>query len=223
MNKPKRINRVEQAYALLRCEVLENRLQPGFQATEAELALRLGMSRTPVREALLKLESEGLIEMIPRRGARVLPISPNDIREIYEVLTMLEPEVAANLAKAELDKEQLGQLEAAIQRMEQALDDDDLDAWAQADNEFHEVLLRLHDNERIFAFVQTLWGQVYRARKLTLRLRKTPTKSTAEHRQIVDRIAAGDAEGVRRAFREHRQRSGKELLGILEHYRLPCA
>ena len=78
------------AYEQIRRRILDNVWPPGHRALEQEVALELGMSRTPVREALLQLQNEGLVEVIPRHGVRVLPVSPTDMREIYEILTALE-------------------------------------------------------------------------------------------------------------------------------------
>ena len=89
---------VDEAYHGIRRRILDNQWAPGFQAMEQEVALQLGMSRTPVREALIRLGKEGLVEVIPRRGMRVLPVSPNDMREIYEILTALECMAAELLA-----------------------------------------------------------------------------------------------------------------------------
>ena len=213
--------RVEDAYERLKEEILENRMPSGFQAPEPEIALRLGMSRTPVREALLKLEAEGLIELVPRRGARVLPVSVDDMREIYEILAALEPEAAARLAQAKLHKDALQELELATSDMEQALTNNDLDAWAAADDRFHRKLLALHGNKRLSTFVHTLYDQAHRARMITLRLRKPPTRSTQDHREILTHILQGNEKKARDAFRLHRQRTAKELLTILQDYRLP--
>lgn len=220
MQKVRKFTRVEDAYERLKTEILENRLPAGFQAPEPEIAERMGMSRTPVREALLKLEAEGLVELIPRRGARVLPISIDDMREIYEILTVLEPDVAYRLAQAKLDKEALHELEQATEDMEQALANDNLDAWAYADNQFHRKLLALHGNKRLMAFIRTICDQAHRARMITLRLRETPERSTHEHREIMTCILEGKAEQARNTFRAHRENSAKELLKILEDLRL---
>src|SRR5690606_32782806 len=136
-----KVSRVDEAYARLKQEILENRLPPGLHATEPEFALRLGMSRTPVREALIRLESEGLVQVIPRRGARVLPISSEDMREIYAILMVLEPEAAATIVESAPGVEELAGLEAATRRMEEALERDDLEAWAEADDAFHHEIL----------------------------------------------------------------------------------
>lgn len=212
--------RVDDAYVRLKDEIRTNRFPPGFQAPEPEIALRLGMSRTPVREALIRLEAEGLVELIPRRGARVLPIRPDDMREIYEILTALEPEAAASLAARRPTSTALAPLQDATEEMEQALVVDDLDRWAQADDRFHDTLLALHGNRRLQSFVSALHDQSHRARIVTLRLRDKPTESTQEHRDILEHLRKGEPEAARQAFRHHRQRAARELLGILEKFRL---
>lgn len=221
MNRAVKKTLVGDAYERLREEILENRMPPGFQAPEPDIALQLGMSRTPVREALLMLESDGLIELIPRRGARVLPVSPEDMREIYEILTALEPEAAANLARSNPGKNEMAELESATSDMEKALRNNDLDSWAAADDRFHRKLLSLHGNRRMSAFVHTLYDQAHRARMMTLRLRKPPSDSTRDHREILNHIMQGDESSAREAFRKHRQRAATELLKILDEYRLP--
>lgn len=213
--------RTDDAYDQLKDEIRSNRMPPGFLAPEPEIALRLGMSRTPVREALIRLEAEGLVELIPRRGARVLPIHADDMREIYEILTALEPEAAANLASRKPTDEELAPLEKATSEMESALAEGDLDKWAAADDRFHRQLLELHGNRRLAEFVSALFDQSHRARIVTLRLRDRPTRSTTEHREILEQLRAGDPEATREVFRSHRARAARELLGILESYRLP--
>jgi 3-isopropylmalate dehydrogenase len=213
-----RTSRVGDAYERLREEILTNRLPPGFQAPEPDIAIRLGMSRTPVREALIRLQAEGLIDLIPRRGARVRPIMPDDMREIYEILTALEPDAAAQLTLEKPTPQQIAPLEQATQDMEAALQRSDLDAWAAADDRFHRTLLEMHGNHRLSNFVQLLYDQVHRARMVTLRHRELPARSTSEHREILKHMLAGDAEAVRKAFRDHRERAANELLTILEKH-----
>lgn len=215
-----RPSRVDDAYDRLKDEIRSARMPPGFQAPEPEIALRLGMSRTPVREALIRLQSEGLVELVPRRGARVLPIHPDDMREIYEVLSALEPEAAAGLAARRPSAEEMRPLYEAAAEMEAALAGDDLDAWALADDRLHLALLDLHGNRRLRAFVVALNDQVYRARMVTLRLRDMPHRSNEEHRAILEHIRNGEPQAARDAFRVHRERAAAELVGILEKYRL---
>jgi len=220
MEKAAKATRVGDAYARLKEEIRTNRMPPGFQLPEPELALRLGMSRTPVREALIRLESEGLIELIPRRGVRVLPIQPQDMAEIYEILTSLEPDAAAALAARAPSRKELLPLERATEDMEEALERSDLDAWAKADERFHTLLLELHGNKRLTDYVNNLFDQVHRARIITLRLRPLPVRSTQEHRQILTHLSAGDAVAVREVFRVHRLRAAGELLKIIKQVHL---
>lgn len=209
------------AYEQLKAEILSNRMPPGFQAPEPEIALRLGMSRTPVREALIRLEGEGLVQLIPRHGARVLPVSADDMAEIYEILTSLEPEAAAALARRGVDADALAPLEVATNQMEAALVDGDLEAWAVADDLFHSTILKLHGNQRLLSFVSELLDQAHRARMVTLRMRRPPEQSTRDHRAILEMLRKGDADGVQALFRQHRERAAKELLGLLENFKLP--
>ena len=215
-----KLSRVNAAYERLKSDILDNKLPPGFMAPEPEIALLLGMSRTPVREALITLQSEGLVELIPRRGVRVLPVSPNDMREIYELLTLLEPEAAAHVAEQSENAETITALENSTAEMEQALRADDLERWAKADDEFHRELLRAKGNYRLLAFVNNLFDQAHRVRMVTLRLRALPWQSTEEHRAILTAICNGNATETRAIFRRHRERAATELLGVLEKSRL---
>ncbi|MEL6102185.1 MAG: GntR family transcriptional regulator [Pseudomonadota bacterium] len=219
MGQRVRPTRVEDAYARLKDEIRTNRLPPGLQVPEPEIAMRLGMSRTPVREALIRLEAEGLIALAPRRGVRVLPIKADDMREIYEILTSLEPDAAASLAGSKPSSDDLAPLEQATSAMELALADGNLDAWVEADDRFHRTLLELQGNRRLQNFVTALYDQAHRARIVTMQLRETPHKSTKEHRAILRNLQLGNVEETRRIFREHRQRAAQELLGILDKYK----
>lgn len=207
--------RADDAYHALKDEILMNRMAPGFQAPEPELAVRFGVSRTTVREALIRLEGEGLVELIPRRGARVLPLRADDMEEIYDILTCIEPDVAAKVAARNPTAIDLAPIEQAASDMEAALEDEDLDIWAAADDRFHLALLELYGNRRLLGFVTALGHQVRRARMITLRLREPPFKSNEEHRDILDSLLQGNADRAREAFRAHRQRAAKELFGIL--------
>jgi DNA-binding GntR family transcriptional regulator len=210
----------EEAYRVLKREILENRMPPGFQALEPELAARLGMSRTPVREAVIRLKEEGLVEVVPRRGMRVLSVSPDDMREIYQILTALESEAAALLAARKPGPQVLAPLSRSVAEMADAIKAEDRERWAAADDRFHRALLDLCPNRRLSSFVSLMFDQAHRARMVTLHLRELPVRSTVEHTQLVDVIAAGDAAKVRQSYRDHRERAVTELLAILERYHL---
>jgi DNA-binding GntR family transcriptional regulator len=206
----------EAAYQAIRANILDNRWSTGFQATEQDVAAQLNMSRTPVHEALMRLQQEGLIEVIPRHGMRVLPVSPADMKEIYEVLMSLESTAAELAAARGLSSEELRPLEEASEAMDAALKRDDLDAWARADETFHALLLDLCGNRMLKQMVLNIWDRAHRARMVTLRLRPKPVNSTREHRALVKAIRKGDPEAARDVQRTHRERAGTELLGLLQ-------
>jgi DNA-binding GntR family transcriptional regulator len=210
----------EQAYQEIRARILDNLWSPGYQALEQEVALALGMSRTPVHEALMRLQQEGLVEVAPRRGMRVLPVSPTDMREIYEILTALECMAAEILAKRSPSEQELKPLVEATQLMETALAKEDLDAWAKADETFHFSLVKLAGNRMLLETVMGYWDRAHRARMFTLRLRPKPVNSTKEHMQLVEMLAAGDAVAAVQFNRAHRERASRELLAIFERYQL---
>ena len=207
---------VDAAYRLMRSKILDNVWPPGHRALEQGLALELGMSRTPVREALIRLQKEGLVEVVPRHGMRVLPVSPDDMREIYELLTAIEPMAAEMVARKNLPERDLKPLIDASRAMGAALKAKDLDAWAAADERYHRLLIALAGNRLMMETVQALWDRAHRARMVTLRLRPIPENSTKEHTAIVDTIRAGDAGGAARLYRAHRERGSRELLALLE-------
>lgn len=211
---------VELAYQEIRRRILDNVWSPGFQALEQEIALQLGMSRTPVHEALMRLAKEGLVEVAPRRGMRVLPVSPTDMKEIYEVLTALESMAAELLAARGPTDAELQPLIEATEAMERALQVDDLDAWARADESFHEKLVLMAGNRLLRESVMSYWDRAHRARMFTLRLRPKPVNSTQEHMALVARLRQGDAAGAAAVNRGHRERASRELLAIFEKFRL---
>jgi DNA-binding GntR family transcriptional regulator len=209
-------SRAAAAYRALRGLILANAWAPGFQATEQEVADHLQMSRTPVREAMMRLQQEGLVSVVPRHGLKVLPVSPDDMREIYEILTSLEATAAALAAGRNLGASELAPLEAATAAMERALAADDLSAWAEADARFHEGLLDLCGNRKLKAVVLNFLDRAHRARSITLRLRPKPVTSTQEHAALVAAIRRGDAVAARDLHHAHRERAGHELLALLE-------
>jgi DNA-binding GntR family transcriptional regulator len=211
---------VDEAYEEIRRRILDNVWPPGHRALEQEVALALGMSRTPVREALMRLQNEGLVEVIPRHGMRVLPVSPNDMREIYQVLTALECMAAELLASRKPSDKDLKPLVDATKAMDKAIQADDLDAWAAADERFHAHLVDLAGNRPLQATVLNYWDRAHRARLFTLRLRPKPVNSTQEHMQMVERLRAGDAAGAAVVTRAHRERANRELVAIFEHFKL---
>ena len=208
---------VEGAYGALKAAIRNNVFPPGYQGSEQEIAQQLGMSRTPVHEAIIRLQEEGLVRVLARRGVVVCAISPEDMREIYEVIVALETAAAELIAErpAEARGPILAELDAVNARMEAALAGDDLVGWAEADGRFHQLLVERSGNARLARMFATIMDQSHRARMLTLRLRPKPTLSIEEHRALVAAIRAGDAAAARDRARAHRLRASRQLLPLL--------
>lgn len=209
---------VEDAYGALKEAIRDATLAPGYQGSEQEIALRLGMSRTPVHEALIRLQEERMVRILAKRGVLVLALSPHDMREIYDVIVALEGAAAELIAaKPEPERRRIAaELDAVDSEMKLALQRDDLDAWARADDRFHRALIDYGGNGRLARLANTTMDQAHRARMTTLRLRAKPTKSVKEHQAIVKAIRQGDlglASGLTKA---HRLRARDDLLPLLE-------
>ncbi len=214
---PSRPSRGDDAYAAIKEAIRDGTFAPGYQASAQEIALRLGVSRTPVHEALLKLQEEGLVRIVPKRGIVICALAPDDVREIYDVMIAIEGR-AAELAAGLSDERRAAvadALAAATDRMEAALAAGDMRAWGMADEDFHRGLVEACGNGRIDRIARTVADQMHRARMLTLNLRGNLTASTAEHRAIVAAIRAADGAAADRAARAHRQRTQGELLPLL--------
>jgi DNA-binding GntR family transcriptional regulator len=203
------------AYEEIRRRILDNEMAAGTQYLEQELAAALGMSRTPVREALIRLSDEGLVEVRPRHGARVLPISIDDMREIYELLIELEAMAARAAAQRGVSEADLARLESTVRDMDASLASNDLKAWAAADRAFHALLAELSGNRRLQGVIGLFVDQAHRARMLTLALRPTPTRSNADHSAVVDAIRARNADAAHAAHHKHRADAGAMLLELL--------
>lgn len=206
------------AVNVLREMIVDNRLASGSNHLESELAHMLGMSRTPIREATLILEAQGLVEVKPRHGVKILSLSSKDMAEIYDILTELESLAAALAANKRYTDKDFLVAEGAIQQMEDALKNDDREAWAVADELFHSELVRLSGSKRIITIFRMFNDQVHRARKLTLNLRPKPTKSNEDHRNLLQAIRDGNAATARKLHRAHRVQAKKILIELLEQY-----
>ncbi len=209
---------VDRAVSALRQMIFTGELTPGSDHLETELAEKLGMSRTPIREAALMLQAQGLVEMRPRRGIRISPVSAQDMGDIYDILTELESLAAKRAAQAGYSATDLETLAAAIADMDTALGADDLRAWADADDRFHRELVRLGRNARLSMIVSVMRDQVRRARATTLFIRPRPSQSNADHRAVFRAIADGDAATAHDTHHAHRRAARDMLVALLEKH-----
>ena len=207
---------MDEAYAEIRRRILDNYYAPGHQVLEQELALELGMSRTPCARSVGEgLQNERFVQLIPRHGMRVVPLSMQDLREVYEVLTSLELTAIERLARSELDDETVARIEETLDEMDVAVRKKDVDGWAKADERFHRTLVTLCGNSRLAAMVEMLWEQGHRARMTTVQLRASLEQSNREHRAVIDAIRRHDWRQARLRHTKHRARATAEILKLL--------
>ncbi len=220
LEAPKQKTITTQAMEQIRQLIFDGELAAGSDHLESELADRLGMSRTPVREATLMLAQQGLLEVRPRKGVRIATLSLKDMEEIYAILTELESLAAEEAAEQGYSETDLADLKQAIEAMEDALEREDREAWAIADDAFHTELVRLGGNSRVQSIVSMMSNQVRRARAMTLYIRPLPVKSNEDHRAVFDAIRKGDAQAARKRHHLHRQDAREVLIELLKKHKL---
>ena len=212
--------RQEQAYSRLKDAILSLELRPGEPVVEKEWAERLGMSRTPVREALHRLEHEGLVTNDRRHGWLVYSLSLDDIRQIFDIKIVLEG-LAARLAAQQLTEEQATRLRRALEDIASVTEDHDLDAWHIADQAFHQVLFEAAGNPRLQQIVNSLNSQMHRIRAGHLALEGRMARSLEEHRTIAEAILSGDGQAAKEAMHTHLQDLRDSVVNVLERLVFP--
>ncbi len=198
----------------LRQAILRGELKPGERLMEIHLAQKLGVSRTPVREAIRKLELEGLVRMIPRKGAVVAEITISDLEDVLEVRMALE-ELAVKLACRMLTPEQLDEIGGLADEFEQTLYGEDVGACAQADMRFHEAIYAATGNGRLVQILNNLREQMYRYRMEYLKDRDAHQKLVQEHAEILESLADRDVERALEASGRHIERQKEHIIGVL--------
>ena len=175
----------------LRDAILKGELEPGERLMEIQLAERLGVSRTPIREAIRKLELEGLVLMIPRKGAEVAKISEKSLRDVLEVRRSLE-ELAAELACQRMDAEALKDLEDAQKAFIQAVESGETMTMAEADEHFHDVIYMGTGNTRLVQILNNLREQMYRYRVEYLKNNEVYEQLLEEHEFLIQAVIKHD-------------------------------
>lgn len=195
----------------LRQAILRGELKPGERLMEIRLANQLGVSRTPIREAIRMLELEGLVIMIPRKGAQVAQITEKDLNDVLEVRLGLE-ELAARFACERIGSESLGELYQASRRFEKLLETDDLQALAKADVEFHDIIYQATDNARLVQLLNNLREQMYRYRIEYLKDVKSRRSLVEEHDALWQALKDRNLEQAQLIIREHIERQQKSII-----------
>ena len=210
------------AYEAIKVWIQTARVAPGGLIDEADAARQLSMSRTPEREALLRLQSEGYIEIGRGKGIRVLPLSAADMRHIYQVISGLEVVAVSLLARLRPAQKDLRTLTEATSEMERAARDGNIDRWGEADERFHRELMRLSGNPKLLAVGSHLRDLAKRAHMVAVRLQTDAyrTRSTGNHKVLIKSILSGDDQAAAARHLEQRQRGEDALVGIVEKFNL---
>lgn len=190
----------EIVFETLRDAIITGQLKPGERLMEVQLAEELGVSRTPVREAIRKLELEGLVVMVPRKGAYVADISTKDVAEVFEIRAALES-LAAGLAAERITQEELEELHRILET--ESTENLDLETLIEVDTAFHEVIYKASRNERLVQIISNLREQIQRFRSITLAKPGRMKDALKEHKQIVEAISQGDVALARQLAQQH--------------------
>ena len=185
----------DSAYDELKRAIIELRFQPGDVLRESAIGRELGISKTPVREALLKLEHDGLVELIPFRGAQVSGYDADDVREILELRAIVESECIRRLAH-ERDEDMIRLLRSNVASSREAAETGDLRQIIRLFDEFDAILMSRLKNRRAVSLIGNLQDHMMRIGQLAVRLSGRTAKSIEEHTNIVDALEAGDADAA---------------------------
>ena len=220
MREPK-TTQAKKAYRSIKEDIITGEFPPGYPLSEVELSEKLEMSRTPVREALHRLKTEGLVFSPRGKGLSVKTFTPLEVCQAYEYGECLEG-MAAYLIAQRLSKEDSASLAAAlfaleesVSIMEQANEEQDVNRWAEADDAFHEGLRDLCANAFIRAALVQVYGIVHYTRMLITKTRLDKGRSTLDHRRTLDMIKEGRADEARAVMNGHWRRIRDEVMGII--------
>lgn len=205
-------------FETLRDAIITQVLKPGERLMEIQLADEMGVSRTPVREAIRKLELEGLVVMVPRKGAYVAGVSMKDIHEVYEVRAALEM-LAVTLAAERITDEELDALERQVLKESEAEANQDahsLDNIIYIDSTFHDIIYQAAHNQRLVQFVNILQEQLQRFRAASLSRPGRSKTALDEHKQIVEALAERNGELAAKLAKEHIDNAENAMISGME-------
>ena len=204
----------EVVFLTLRQAILKGELEPGERLMEISLANQLGVSRTPIREAIRKLELEGLVVMVPRKGAEVASITEKDMKDVLELRCALDA-FSVKLACERMSQEELEKLDLANKDFEEAIVSHDLIKIAEADVKFHEVIYNATTNQRLIQMISNLREQMYRYRLEYLKDARNHSILINEHNDIIKSIKDGDVEAAQKMVTTHIQNQEKCIYKLI--------
>ena len=206
----------------IREAIINGTLKPRERLMEIQLAEELGVSRTPIREALRKLELEGFIVMVPRKGAYVADVSFKDIADVFEIRAALEG-LAAGLAAERITDEELEEMERLVVEKTEAISNNDMERLVAVDTSFHETIYKASRNERLTNIINNLREQIQRYRTTSLAYPGRMKRSLEEHRGIVEAIQSRNAQLAHQVAREHIENAENSMIEAIKIDGLPLS
>jgi DNA-binding GntR family transcriptional regulator len=210
---------VGRGVAALRRRIVAGEIKPGRPLREVALAAELGVSRNTLREILLMLASEGLVQHVPHHGARVVRLGVRDARDIYLVRQVIESAAVERAASRPLEAAEY--LSAAVERLEQSAAAHDLDRLVEADLGFHRSLASVLESDRLERLFHTIETQLRLAFSIVAfadREYEQPEPLVEEHRQLQELITGGDVDRAKRALHEHLAKYETRLVSVLREH-----
>ncbi len=209
----------EKVHEKLREAILRGHLKPGERLIERKLAGQLGVSRTPVREALRILELEGLVSHLPRIGAVVAQVNDMEVYEVYRIRVVLEG-LAARMAAERIEPDQLARLAELLTSMEELAAKDDLEGLEKAHREFNDTIYRAAGSPRLYGMISSLVDYIATYARVGYSHPGRVAEALQEHRQLVEAVKLRDGDLAEQAAREHINNSRyayfKKTAGTLE-------
>lgn len=201
----------QKVYRILKTEIVKRYLKPGTKLLEVKIAKQMGVSRTPIREAIRELAAEGFVKIIPNQGVIVSIASIEGTQEVLQIRSVLEG-LAARLATKVINGEEIKELEKYIEQMEYYANKDNALAFSKIDVEFHELILNICGNSRLIQIRKNLSDQAHRYRIRSLSIPGRLKHSLKEHQEIVKALKRKDSEQAGRLSQKHIENVLKNIL-----------
>lgn len=204
----------DMVFDVLMNAIMQGQLSPGERLLEVQLADEMGVSRTPVREAIRRLELEGFVVMVPRKGAYVAGLSVKDVEEVYEIRTVLET-LAVRLAAQRMQPADYQQLDELAEKMCATWQEGDVDNWVNLDARFHELLYKFSRNDRLVYMMSNIMEQLSRYRIISLANVEVRHNSLSEHQELIEALKRRDSEAAAIAASTHIENTKQSLINML--------
>jgi len=203
------------AYAMIKEDILNLRAQPGSQLHIEKLSKQMEISRTPIREALLRLQNDGLVQVFPRVGAFVADLTPQDLHELLEVREWLESNATKKVASI-ITESDLSALDELMANTELAVKNNDQTQFLEFEEAFHNMIIRLCGNKRLLGVMESLYSLIRRERVLSVRSPENIKWSLIEHQRVVAALHERNAERASAMMVEHIRAARARLCSCIE-------